>query len=202
MSDTDGDEARDVVCGGNIETLLAHTEGMTSVREARLLYEFARAVRTGCIVEIGAYRGRSTIALGRGSLDGYHVPVFTIEPHQTFQGVLGGRFGPEDAVAFYRAMLDSGCCQIVRLISLSSEYVTARWLEPVSLLWIDGDHRYEGVRRDFDSWRPHLVRGATIIFDDASDPTIGPYMLIQELLADRTVERVRELGKIAVVRFL
>jgi hypothetical protein len=200
MTDAVGGDPYEAVPRGRIEEFLARTEGMTSVAEATLLYELALEVRQGCIVEVGAYRGRSTVALGRGSLDGHRVPVFTIEPHQTFTGVLGGRFGPADAGAFYRAILETGCYHVVRLVSLSSEQVTAAWSWPVALLWIDGDHRYEGVGRDFDSWRPHLVPGARVVFDDADDPTIGPHRLIAELLGTGAYETIRTFGKITVLR--
>jgi len=190
----------DAVPTGPVEEFLARTEGFTSFEEVMLLYDLAREVRSGCIVEVGAYRGRSTVALGRGSLDGHRAPVFSIEPHQAFTGVLGGRFGPADAGAFHRAMLETGCYHVVRLVSLSSEQVTPGWHQQVALLWIDGDHRYEGVRRDFDSWRPYLIPGATIVFDDASDPAIGPYRLIVELLAAGGYKKVREFGKIVVLR--
>lgn len=192
--------AYDAVPAGPIEEFLGRTEGMTSLAEAKLLYELAREVRGGCIVEVGAYRGRTTVALGRGSLDGRRVPVFSIEPHQTFTGVLGGKFGPADAGAFHRAMVETGCYHVVRLVSLSSEQVTPGWRSPVALLWIDGDHRYEGVRRDFESWRPHLIAGATVVFDDAADPAIGPYRLIAELLATGGYEKVWESGKMAALR--
>lgn len=192
----------DAVPAGPIEEFLARTEGMTSLEEAKLLYQLAREVRSGCIVEVGAYRGRTTVALGRGSLDGHRVPVFTIEPHQAFTGVLGGRFGPADAGAFYRAILETGCYHVVRLVSLSSEQVAPGWRLPIELLWIDGDHRYEGVRRDFESWRPHLIQGATVVFDDADNPAIGPHRLIAELLAAGGYEKVRDFGKMTVLRVL
>lgn len=192
--------AYDAVPAGPLEGFLDLTEGMTSYEEARLLYELAREVRSGCIVEVGAYRGRTAVSLGRGSLDGHRVPVFSVEPHQSFTGVLGARFGPPDAGAFHRAMVETGCYHVVRLVNLSSEQVTPGWSLPVSLLWIDGDHRYEGVRRDFDSWRPHLAPGATVVFDDASNPEIGPYRLIGELLAAGGYERVRDFGKVTVLR--
>jgi hypothetical protein len=185
---------------GPIDEFLGRTEGMTSFEEATLLYRLAREVRSGCIVEVGAYRGRTTVALGRGSLDGHRVPVFAIEPHQPFTGVLGGRFGPADAGAFYRAMLETGCYHVVRLISLSSEQVVQGWRLPVALLWIDGDHRYEGVRRDFDSWRPYLIKGATVVLDDADDPSIGPHRLIAELLATDGYDAVKEFEKITVLK--
>ena len=192
----------DTVPAGPIEEFLRLTEGMTSFEEAKLLYELAREVREGCIVEVGAYRGRTTVALGRGSLDGNRVPVFSIEPHQTFTGVLGGRFGPADAGAFHRAMLETGCYHVVRLISLSSEQAAQGWRLPVVLLWIDGDHRYAGVRRDFESWRPYLAPGATIAFDDADNPAIGPHRLISEILGAGCYEKVKDFGKITVLRAL
>ncbi|HKV42782.1 MAG TPA: class I SAM-dependent methyltransferase [Blastocatellia bacterium] len=188
------------VPAGPIEDFLCRTEGMTSLEEAKVLYDLAREVRSGCIVEVGAYRGRSTVALGRGSLDGHRVPVFTIEPHQIFSGVLGGSFGPADAGAFYRAILDTGCYHVVRLVSLSSEQIVQCWRLPVELLWIDGDHRYEGVRRDFESWLPHLNPGATVVFDDAADPSIGPHRLIGEIIGTGEYEKVSEFGKMTVLR--
>ena len=183
-----------------IDRILARTEGMTSVEEARYLYDLALDVSAGCIVEIGAYRGRTAVALGRGSLDGHGVPVFVVEPHAPFEGVLGGRFGPPDAGAFHRAMVDSGAYLVTRLIGVSSEVITAGWQQPVSLLWIDGDHRYESVARDYRSWRPHLAAGATIVFDAAADPSLGPTRLVGELVDAGEAAIVERLGKIVTLR--
>jgi MMP 1-O-methyltransferase len=176
------------------------TEGMIAFEEAQVLYELARTVRDGCIVEVGSYRGRSTVALGRGSLDGHGVAVFAVDPHEEFVGVLGGRFGPADRRAFYRAMLDSDCDRVVRLVNLSSEWVTPGWDRKVGLLWIDGDHRYAAVKRDYESWLPHLTPDAPVAFDDSVDPQIGPRQLIDELVAAGRVEEVRRVGKVTVVR--
>jgi len=114
--------------------------------------------------------------------------------------VLGGVFGPKDRTAFYRAMLDNDCSEIVSLINLSSECFAERWSEPVALLWIDGDHSYEGVSRDFACWSPHLLPGAAIAFDDATDPRLGPHRLIGELAASRRFEEIARVGKIVVMR--
>jgi hypothetical protein len=72
----------------------------------------------------------------------------------------------------------------------------------VALLWIDGDHRYESVRRDIDSWWPHLRKGSLIAFDDALDPAIGPYQVVGELLATGECEKVREFGKLTVLQLV
>jgi hypothetical protein len=145
--------------------------------EAALLRRLATEVDAGCIVEIGSYRGMSTIALAKGA----RVPVYAIEPHEEFVGVFGGKFGPADRRAFFENLLRAGVVEQVRLVNLSSEVVAPGWQLPVGLLWIDGDHRYEAVRRDFDCWKPHL-RGK-VAFHDAIQPTLGPSKLIEELLA-------------------
>jgi hypothetical protein len=186
--------------GKSLRQFFKRTQGMTSFKEVSLLYELAREAKDGCIVEVGSYRGRSTVALGLGSMDGNRVPVFAIDPHEEFRGVLGGQFGPEDRGAFFRAMLDTACYQVVRLVNLSSEAVAARWTKPVDLLWIDGDHSYEGVKRDFSCWSPHLTDDAMVAFDDATDPTIGPHKMIAELLESGLFQKTETVNKITVLK--
>jgi predicted O-methyltransferase YrrM len=170
--------------------------GATSAAELAHLYKLACQVTTGCIVEIGAFQGRSTAALALGSKSGGGAAVFSIEPHETFTGVLGGCFGPRDRVAFFRNMLDFDVVEQVRLISVSSEVVTSGWTTPVALLWIDGDHRYDAVRRDVDCWLRHLTADAVVVFDDAE--TDGPKRVIAEQLARGWV-LVTRVGKTATL---
>jgi hypothetical protein len=153
-------------------------EGMIGDLEQELLTRLASEVGEGCVVEVGSWRGMSTIALANGA----RVPVYAIEPHEEFTGVLGGQFGPDDRRAFFENLLQAGVVEKVRLVNLSSEIVAPGWELPVGLLWIDGDHRYEGVRRDFTCWEPHL-RGK-VAFHDAIQEKLGPFRLIEELLAD------------------
>lgn len=178
---------------------LERTEGMISLEEARLLYDAARACRDACVVEVGSYRGRSTVALALGSRDGADVPVYAIEPHESFTGVLGGVFGPQDRGAFFQGMLETGAYHAVRLVNLSSEDVAPTWRRPIGVLWIDGDHRYEGVRRDFDAWVWHLTGDAVVLFDDATDPELGPHRLVEELVATGRWQRLAAVGKVVAL---
>jgi hypothetical protein len=175
------------------------TEGMISFDEARLLYDLATEVTENCIVEIGSYRGRSTTALACGSLNGMQVPVFAIEPHENFSGLLGGEFGPQDRAAFYKTMLATGCYRIVRLVNLSSEMVAPHWPSKIALLFIDGNHSFEAVKRDFECWYPHLVKGTLIAFHDSRDPLIGPLKLIHALLATGKFKKRYARGEITVL---
>lgn len=176
------------------------TPGWLSLDEASLLYHLARQVKTGSIVEVGSYHGRSTVALALGAQSGGNRPVYAIEPHEEFVGMLGGQFGPEDRAGFYQSMLNSACYKNVRLVNLSSEVVTPGWKNPVSLLWLDGDHTYEGVKRDFDCWRKHLSASAFIAFDDTTDQRLGPFRLVNELLNSGKYKFCYSVGKVAVIK--
>jgi hypothetical protein len=153
-------------------------EGMIGDLEAELLTRLASEVEEGCIVEIGSWRGMSTIALAKGA----RVPVYAIEPHEEFVGVLGGHFGPADRLAFFENLLTAGVVERVRLVNLSSEVVAPGWNLPVGLLWVDGDHRYEAVKRDFECWEPHLRD--LVAFHDTIQPNLGSTQFVDELLAN------------------
>ena len=175
-------------------------DGMISVEEAELLFRLAsRLSGTGCIVEIGSFRGRSTLALAQGAGS---CPVFAIDPHEHFAGALGGRFGPQDRAAFFRAMLRSGAYERVRLVNLPSQTVAPGWREPVKLLWLDGDHSYDGVRSDWRAWRPHLAARALVAVDDSTDRRLGPHRLVAELLSEQEFRLLERVGKVTALQRL
>ena len=174
-------------------------EGKLSNEEALLLFELARETRAGVIVEVGSYRGKSTAALALGSQAGASLPVYAVEPHEEFVGPLGGVFGPEDRVVFFRQMLETGCARTVRLVNLSSEVLAPGWTRPIGLLWIDGDHSLAATRRDAEAWLPHLLPGARVAFHDTLDPQLGPWTVVAELEAQGYALE-RRLNSTAVLR--
>lgn len=177
-------------------------EGMIAPEDVAFLSELARTAPPGAIVEIGAYRGKSAISLAAGAASRADNPpmIYSVEPHAEYVGVYGGRFGPHDRTAYYRNMLDAGCAEQVALINLRSARAALAWEEPIGLLFIDGDHSLEGVRADAAAWLPHLVVGGIVAFDDAFDPSIGPYPIVAALVADGGYERLGSTRKIAALR--
>lgn len=176
--------------------------GMTSPQDVSFLMDLAQAAPDGAIVEIGSYRGKSAIALATGASlrAGTRPTVYSIEPHADFVGVYGGRFGPIDRAAYYQAMLDSGCAEHVALVNLPSVSASKAWDLPIGLLFVDGDHRLEGVKNDAEAWLPFVVVGGIVAFDDALDPTIGPYHIVAELLQTGRFEHLGATDKISALR--
>lgn len=186
--------------------LMTELRGGITPQEASMLRRLASECRGGCIVEVGSFRGKSAVALAFGVRDiAPSTPrpeIYCIEPHRPFTGFYGGEFGPEDRGAYYSTMVANEAFREVALVNLSSEEVTPSWNRKVGLLFIDGDHRYEGVKRDYDCWEPHVRPGGIVAFDDAKDPECGPHRLVREILAGGRYERVEQLGKIVVLRKL
>jgi len=60
----------------------------------------------------------------------------------------------------------AGVSDQVEVIVATSERVASGWAHPVSLLWIDGDHEYDSVRRDLEVWEPHLLPDAVVALHD------------------------------------
>jgi predicted O-methyltransferase YrrM len=172
-------------------------QGSVTEAEASLLMRLASEVPPEtCIVEVGSHRGRSTAALALGANG---APVYAIEPHERFEGMYGATFGPQDRKAFFENMLRVGVVEDVRLVNLSSEVASAGWASPIGLLWIDGDHSVEAVRRDFAAWEPFLQPGGVVAFHDATDPEGGPAQLIEDLLGD-SFEQVAAAGALIALR--
>lgn len=174
-------------------------EGWLSRDQAALLLRLASEVPAHeAIVEIGNYRGRSTVALGLGAERG-GATVFSIDPHDEFVGARGGRFGPRDQAQLYANLVRAGVGARVRVICLASEQVASSWRKrDVRLLFLDGDHRYEAVRNDYESWERHLVRDAEVLFDDCDFADVG--RLVSELVAAGRLREIERVGKVARCR--
>ncbi len=177
-------------------------EGQIRRSEARCLYELARrASEGGVIVEIGSYRGLSTVALARGSLGGPRIPVYAVDPHERIEGCRPEEaYGSKDGAVWIRNILFSGVAEIVRPIHLFSYEAVGRWKKPISLLWIDGNHEYETVKRDFVELSKFVIPEGYSAFHDSIEPGGGPYRVVQEILQEGSFKLVNRVEKVSVLQ--
>lgn len=138
--------------------------GMLTDGEVDFLYRLGQVNHcAGVIVEIGSFKGKSTIALARGAAATHKAQVYAIDPHriQPEEGYL------EDTEAAFLANLKKGGVenQVVPMM-MTSDAAVKGWDKPVRLLWIDGDHRYEPSKLDFTLWEPYVVEGGIVAMHD------------------------------------
>jgi Methyltransferase domain len=145
--------------------------GWLTPAQARRLWDTARSLRAPAqIVEIGSFRGRSTIALALAAPNG--VLVVAIDPH------LGGDRGPQeiearpelgeaDHEAFSANLQSAGVTARVRHVRRFSQDALGAVAGEIQLLYVDGAHRFVAARSDLRSWGARVPIGGRLLVHDA-----------------------------------
>jgi predicted O-methyltransferase YrrM len=130
------------------------------------LYGLARSLRPTVVVETGSARGKSTCALALACRQNGHGKVYAIDPHLPNDWSEYHTDG--DNLSFLRRRLADygldGWCEVIRG---TSETAAKTWDKPIDLLWIDGDHTYDGVKLDFELFGRFLKPTALVVFHDS-----------------------------------
>ena len=156
-------------------------EGWLTDTEAEFLYNAAKNCQgNGVIVEIGSWKGKSTIWLAKGSKAGSNIKVHAIDPH-TGSSEHKERYGEVWTFKEFKENIKrANVADIVVPVVKTSEDAARDWDgKPIELLWIDGGHEYEVVKLDIDLWSPYLTNGGTIAVHDTTWLT-GPKRVVKD----------------------
>jgi len=158
--------------GANV---LNHGVSRLMVDEAAYLYRLVRSIPAPNTVEIGRYRGGTAFLLAAA---GARVLSLDIEPTVATSDEL-----------LVRALERYGLRSNVELeIADSRTYE----VEPTAydVVFVDGDHTYDGVRADVERWLPGIKPGGHLVLHDALVPT--PERPWAQLWKVEGVQRYRE----------
>jgi cephalosporin hydroxylase len=160
--------------GGDILTITKHYRGagwhkrLTAQQVEEELFrlaEWASALKPKNVIEIGTANGATLLLWARVA----QKRVISIDLPG---GIHGGGY-PAQKARLYRQFTRGRPGVRIDLVRASShdeatKRRVARLLddEQVDVLYIDGDHRLEGVRRDFELWRDFVRPGGHIVFHD------------------------------------
>lgn len=140
--------------------------------EFRQLLERVQEVRPQRVLEIGTANGGSLLPITRLSAPDAH--VISVDLHH---GEFGGGY-PAWRIPLYKSFPRT--TQRLDLLRGDSHdprtFERVRALlgeEPLDLLFIDGDHTFQGVRQDFETYGPLVRPGGLIAFHDINPPNDG-----------------------------
>ena len=142
---------------------LNHGVASLQIDEAALLYRLGRDATTGPVAEIGRFKGGSTFVFAAAMPDG--VELWSYDFHVALRSDMPGeRLDAElsDALGRY------GLAPKVRLLVADSRTADPP-PAPIEVLFIDGDHSYEGAKADFQRWGAFVRPGGHLLFHDAVD---------------------------------
>lgn len=158
-------------------------------REKLVLYKLARITSTSRpqgarLVEIGSYLGASScfLAAGLQKPDDQVLCIDTWQNDAMSEGARDTMAAFERNIARYRNLLHpirgwSHDPEVLRLVSSCSEMI--------DLLFIDGDHSYEGVLRDWRLYSPLLGSRSFVVLHD-----VGWAPGVQRVIKEEVLSRV------------
>lgn len=118
--------------------------------EAEYLFMMASRAKRG-MVEIGRFHGGSTFLLACANGE---TPIHSID------------LGPKDDQQVLRYMDENGLGKNVTLLVGDSQTGEYPQISNIDLLFIDGDHSYEGCTKDLNNWYSKVVDGGHILLHD------------------------------------
>jgi predicted O-methyltransferase YrrM len=171
-------------------------EGWLTAEQAAVLAASAAACPAdGTIVEIGSFRGLSTIVLAANAPNG--AVVVAIDPHagndrgpQQIQGEADE--GQADHEAFLANIDAAGVRDRVRHVRRPSQDAHGEVEGEVDLLYIDGAHRYQPARDDIRDWGARVRDGGTLLIHDSFSSIGVTLALLTQLF---TGSRFRYVGR-------
>ncbi len=150
-------------------------------REVRFLATLPFLSMKGDILEIGSFKGKSTIILAKAAEIAGHEKIYACDPLS-----LSCSTDPKDAVReelpeiFYNNLQAYGVRNRVEFFRMRSDKLAEIWDKPLKVLWIDGDHTYQGVMNDIVLFEKYLKPGAIVCFHDVLHEFEGPVRVFME----------------------
>jgi predicted O-methyltransferase YrrM len=170
----------------------ASIEGWLTDAEGEFLFRLAAGCPPGLpVVEIGSWKGKSTVWLASGVRPSGGTLVFAIDPHeQSLEDPSATTFDE-----LKQNLARSGVSHVVVPIVDASHNVARTFEQTPGVVFVDGSHLYDNVRTDLDDWFPKLVDGGILALHDVlNEQWSGPRQALRRLLWHST--------EIAAVQFV
>ncbi len=197
----------EVSAGPDLEAtlrLVDDVDGWMTPGQGAALFDAARSCPDGGrIVEIGSFRGRSTIVLATAAVAS--AEVIAIDPHA------GNDRGPgeidgfeaeadDDHDVFNANLAAAGVTDRVRHVRAFSDDAHEVVDGAVDVLYIDGAHRYAPALADIRSWGDRVTDGGTMLIHDSFSSIGVTAAILRALVPGRRFRYVGRSRSLAIYR--
>lgn len=126
-------------------------------------------------VEVGTWLGASTIYLGKAIIRSgknitlHAVDTFSGTPQDPSHGLRLAALQSDPYYEFMQNLRDAGTLKVTNPVKLPSVEAAQRFTDnTLGFIYLDGDHRYEGISADIKAWWPKVKPGAMMAGHDYS----------------------------------
>lgn len=102
-------------------------------------------IKRGVLVELGVHKGRGLASLAAGNPKNIVIGLDTV---------------------YWQSELEAIQSEYPNIIFLESPSMPVQLRTKINLLHIDTEHSYSMAKAEFEAYRPYLVKGAYVLFDD------------------------------------
>jgi len=136
------------------------------------------------IVELGAFKGRTTGWLAMGAQNGPGARVWSVDPwedgeelpadYQATARTIPDYRLSETRDAYEKHLDETGVRPFVTTVQATAKDAAKTYDgPPVALLWHDAIHTREAVAADLRAWLPHMADNAVVVLHDIGNPAYG-----------------------------
>lgn len=180
----------------SLESIALTIPGMISPQSGKMLFTlcYLQSMQ-GDVVEIGSWQGRSTSFLARAVEQSSNGKFYAIDH---FRGNVGKEkhyiVKKDDLsdlkVGFLENIKSLGLEDAVNLLDMTNEKAVEKLNDiTIRFLFIDGDHTFEGVKKDIELFFPMLTKGSIVVFDDFTEKFPGVVKAVNTLLNEKKISK-------------
>ena len=189
--------------------LSQNIQGFLTVAEADELYRLARDFtpnNSPVAVELGSWKGKSSVMLAGGLLGKIAPRLFCVDPFGCDESLEYQKKyydpllqqDPRDLQAVFKSNMRScGADHIAVPLKSYSFELCSGWSHAIDLLFIDANHEYESVLRDFNDWFRFVKKGGVVALHDVGGEFEGPLRVVAEKLKPPLFDAVRLVDSLA-----
>lgn len=169
--------------------------GFISENEAVALYDLTRSIKSDnpVVAEIGSLVGKSSFILAKGIISRKNPILYCIDPFKATKKTVSTsvlslkNFIPDlnYKKLFIENMRRNGVFDIVQIMEGHSYEFSNSFPKKIDLLFIDGNHKYKFILRDFSEWSVNIKSGGHIALHDVyfeNKEIEGPKRVVQKYL--------------------
>lgn len=163
-------------------------------KEIEALAKTADSLGSNCnFVEIGSYFGRSSVVLGMvARKNNCHLTCVDI-----FKEIPSGLDSSKQVKQeFIKNMADANAKYT--LMEMLSAEASKLYQKSIDLLFIDGDHSYEGVKEDIRLWLPKVKFGGFVLFHDY----VGMHAGVKRAVDETALIRLKVVETLLVAKVM
>jgi len=193
-------------------------KGFMDPDEGQCLFEVALEVsKSGPILEIGSYCGKSTIYLAMACKENESC-IYSVDHHMgSEENQVGWEYHDEDLYdedtgrinsfpEFLKNIRNAGLLDTVIPIVCDSSLAAKYWQTPLSMIFIDGGHTIDAAENDYKNWNTKIIKGGILaihdVFPNPQDGGRPPYEIYKRAILEGHFSEERIEKSLRILRKL